>query len=127
MKTIVLLSVTVLLAGCGGSPPPERHPFPEPPMNESTPSAEANSMIETVKKDLGQRLDVSAGAIELARIEEVMWPDASLGCPQPDQMYAQVITPGYRIQLRVRGKQYTYHTDRSRGFILCHEDVSSAR
>ena len=36
------------------------------------------------------------------------FPDASLGCPQPDQMYAQVITPGYQVILAVSGSEYDY-------------------
>ena len=28
------------------------------------------------------------------------WSDASLGCPQPDMGYAQVVTPGYLVLFR---------------------------
>ncbi|MFP3897338.1 MAG: hypothetical protein ACLFV5_10960, partial [Anaerolineales bacterium] len=35
--------------------------------------------------------------------------DASLGVPETDEMYAQVITPGYVIHLSVEGETYTYH------------------
>jgi hypothetical protein len=33
-------------------------------------------------------------------------------------MYAQVITPGYRIVLEADGKTYTYHTSQSH-VVLC--------
>jgi len=48
-------------------------------------------------------------------IEAVTWPDSSLGCGQPDQMYLQVLTPGYRISLAGPGAHATYHTDRGEG------------
>ncbi|MDA1316418.1 MAG: hypothetical protein O3B87_00160 [bacterium] len=36
------------------------------------------------------------------------FPDSSLGCPQPDAMYAQVITPGYQVILAANGSEYDY-------------------
>ena len=60
--------------------------------------------------DLAARLSVNPAAITVQVVEPIEWPDASLGCPQPGMMYAQVITPGYRIVLEVNGKSYEYHT-----------------
>jgi len=67
---------------------------------------------------LARRLDVSIQQIEVLSAEYVEWPDASLGCPQPGMMYAQVITPGYRIILSASGENYEYHTS-LRGVVLC--------
>jgi hypothetical protein len=36
------------------------------------------------------------------------FPDASLGCPQPSTMSAQVITPGYQVILAANGSEYDY-------------------
>jgi hypothetical protein len=36
-------------------------------------------------------------------------------------MYAQVITPGFRVVLEAEGKQYLYHTDQGRFVVLCQE------
>ena len=47
------------------------------------------------------------------------WRDSSLGCPQPGVLYAQVITPGYRISLRVGAAQYEYHSDSGTRVALC--------
>jgi len=74
--------------------------------------------IEQARQDLAKRLGVSVDDIEVQAVEAVEWPDASLGCPQPGMMYAQVITPGYRILLRAGGETYEYHSDRKRA-ILC--------
>ena len=64
--------------------------------------------------DLAQRLGVAKSAITLVKIEAVEWPDASLGCPRPGMMYAQVITPGYLVVLRASGRNYEYHTSMTR-------------
>ncbi len=48
----------------------------------------------------------------LSALEPVDWPNASLGCPEPDKMYAEVITPGFRLVFEYEGQQYEYHTDR---------------
>lgn len=69
-------------------------------------------------RDLAGRANVAATAVKVIRVEEVEWPDASLGCPQPGMMYAQVITPGYRLELEAAGKRYTYHASDER-VILC--------
>ena len=40
---------------------------------------------------------------------EAEFPDASLGVPEPGAVYAQVITPGYVIDLTAAGQTYRYH------------------
>jgi len=45
--------------------------------------------------------------------------DASLGCPKPDMVYAQVITPGFLVVLEAMGDEYEYHTDVGRFVVPC--------
>ena len=68
--------------------------------------------------DLAARLSVNPAAITVQVVEPIEWPDASLGCPQPGMMYAQVVTPGYRIVLEVNGKSYEYHAGGG-GIVRC--------
>ena len=49
--------------------------------------------------------------VSIIKVEAVEWPDSCLGVSSPDAMCAQVITPGYRIQLEANGRQYEYHTN----------------
>jgi hypothetical protein len=59
--------------------------------------------------------------------ESVEWPDTSLGCPEPGQAYAQVITPGYRIVLRVGEREYELHADRTgRRVVTCQREQEEA-
>lgn len=74
--------------------------------------------LTPARQDLSQRLGIGIEEIEVQSVEAVEWSDTSLGCPQPGMMYAQVITPGYRILLRAGGQTYEYHSDRQRA-ILC--------
>lgn len=78
-----------------------------------------HKMVVLAGEDLAEYLGISAEAIQLKRIEHVIWPDASLGCPQPNMMYAQVLTPGYRIVLQAEAREYNYHTDETGTVIRC--------
>ncbi len=71
-------------------------------------------LIDQAKADLTTRANVSLDAITLSSVESVEWRDASLGCPMPGVMYAQVITPGYLIVLEAGGKEYKYHASMKR-------------
>ena len=70
-------------------------------------------------EDLSEQTGVSPGQITLVSMEAVEWSDSSLGCPQPGFMYAQVITPGFKIVLEADGQEYTYHTDQGSNAVLC--------
>lgn len=70
------------------------------------------SAVETAKKDLAERLNVSEGAIETADITETDFPDMSLGAPEDGEMSAQMISTGWKINLRSGGKDYEYRGDK---------------
>jgi hypothetical protein len=55
----------------------------------------------------------------VVRVTAKTWSDASLGCPEPEMMYAQVLTPGYQIILEAGGTHYDYRADQSGYFKLC--------
>jgi hypothetical protein len=67
---------------------------------------ETNAAIE----DLSKRTGIPKSNIKVVSVEAVQWPDTSVGCPQPDKMYAQVVTPGYLIILEAGGQTYEYHS-----------------
>ena len=58
--------------------------------------------------------------------DPVEWGDTSLGCPLPGKVYAQVITPGFRLVFDYQGQQNEYHTDRDgSGVVACDTDSGS--
>jgi hypothetical protein len=69
--------------------------------------------------DLAKQSGVGPDQIVLVSLEAVEWSDASLGCPEEGYMYAQVITPGYKIVLEAQGQSYEYHTDQMTNVVLC--------
>jgi hypothetical protein len=81
--------------------------------------SDTESLIEKATEDLAQQLSISISQIHLEDAKEVIWPDASLGCPQPGMMYAQIQTAGYLIKLETNNKIYEYHTDMDNTVILC--------
>jgi hypothetical protein len=94
----------------------------EATMPSPSPSPEAlddNPLIQQAKQDLAQRLDVPVEDIELVQFEAVVWPDASLGCPKPDMVYAQVLSPGYLVLLKAEGKEYEYHAGKGAEAFYC--------
>jgi len=70
-----------------------------------------------VVADAARRFQVAENAVVLSRAEQVTWNDGSLGCPQPGQMYTQMLVSGYRIVATTSGGQMEYHTD-SHGFVV---------
>ncbi len=69
--------------------------------------AAVRAAIEKLSRESG----ISATDISLKAIQRVEWPDACLGMKTPGVMCAMIVTPGYRIILTARGRQYEYHTN----------------
>jgi hypothetical protein len=78
-------------------------------------SGETASVIAAIAQDLG----VPPETVQVVSIEPRNWPDSSLGCPQPDMLYAQVVTPGYLVLVDVSGKRIEYHTDERGTVVRC--------
>lgn len=75
--------------------------------------------VEIATVDLSERLGVTAGDIDVLTAVLVTWPDASLGCPEPGQVYAQVLTDGSVIELGVDGAVHRYHSGGSQAPFPC--------
>ena len=71
-----------------------------------------DSAVEAAKKDLSGRLGVSAGEIKEVSVEDVDFPDMSLGAAVEGEMSAQMISSGWRINLSAAGKNYEYRADK---------------
>jgi len=91
--------------------------------DDMKPTPDASSalqpLVEQAVADLASRLSIDPAEIEVVTAEAVVWPDTSLGCPLPDMQYLQVLTEGFRIELRVKDRTYAYHGGRGRGPFLC--------
>jgi len=114
---IAFVGLLIFSAGCAllrGGP----EGIKEEPTIESEPLIE---LVGLAKGDLARRLGVGVEEVTLVSAEAVEWPDRSLGNPQPGIVYAQVITPGYKIILSAGGQEYEYHTDQERIVFVEHD------
>ena len=92
----------------------------EPTSNPTVPEGALDSdVVRTAIADLRERLDDAEAEITVVTVEEVDWPDGSIGCPQPGMVYTQAIVNGTRIVLRHDGVDYEYHQGGRRSVFYC--------
>ena len=102
--------------------------FPATPTETRASSVDTmhkNPLVRQAIEDLAQRESMPPADIEVVSVEEVVWPDTSMGCPHPDMRYLQVLQDGARIILRARGRQRVYHSGGSRVPFLCSHKIAN--
>lgn len=72
--------------------------------------------------DLRSTLGDADAPVEVVTVEEVDWPDGSIGCPVPGMRYTQAVVNGTRIVLRHDDVEFTYHQGGHRGVFRCPPD-----
>jgi hypothetical protein len=102
--TLIALIAALVLSACSPGLAAPQEPALEPAPTV-LPAAEA------ARKALAEKLGLTPEQIEIIEAEEVEWPDPCLGVPEPDELCAMVITPGYRVVLEAEGQQYELRTD----------------
>lgn len=130
---------SAVLTACGGSPAaspaPARSPLmADPPPLVTVPPAGVPvvgevppELIAAVRAELAGRIgDGHAATATVLVAEFMLWPDSSLGCPQPGQMYLQVVTPGYRVVLEAEGNRYDYRLTEAGRVRLCERPLPVA-
>ncbi len=132
--------VMALLVACGQPTTDSQarlteSPLPTAPVSPISPlpvpqfeSEAAEQAMSELRVQVAEQAGLPATALTLVSAEQVTWPDMSLGCPQPDMMYAQVLTPGWQIVFAdAEGREYNVHTTESREhFVICEPSVESA-
>jgi hypothetical protein len=125
---MAVVALAPLVACSAGKPaptgiaPPTR--IPDAPKDTAAPAGQnvaaaavPREVRRAVVADAARRFQVAESAVVLSRAEQVTWNDGSLGCPQPGQMYTQMLVTGYRIVATTSAGQMEYHTD-SHGFVV---------
>lgn len=64
------------------------------------------------KEDLAKRLKISANEVEIASVVDAEFSDMSLGASTSGEFAAQMISSGWRINLKANGKNYEYRADK---------------
>jgi hypothetical protein len=80
------------------------------PATATAQTQDVPDVIEHALADLSQRV---GHPLTLSNIWQWRWvgdvyPDTSLGCPQPGEQYAQVVTDGFQFLLTYQGTTYDY-------------------
>jgi hypothetical protein len=129
--SLIVLWGIVLSAGCQPNPAGDEPSATSTPVSptqgdaEMTPSLPTpadrglQSLIDKAVADLAQRLSIPLDQITLVEVTPVVWPDSSLGCPQPGMVYTQVLAPGYLILLEANDTMYEYHANRATYVTFC--------
>ncbi len=88
---------------------------PAPAVTGEAPAA----LLDRILADVVQRSGANRQEVVIVRDEAVVWPDGSLGCPEPGVAYLQVLTDGYWVVAQVGDTRYDYRVDADGRFRLC--------
>ncbi|MDP2726517.1 MAG: hypothetical protein Q8P59_03135 [Dehalococcoidia bacterium] len=111
LVALALLLVALTLA-C--QVPPAASGPQEPSSTEPAVPEEARPLVDLAKADLSRRKGIPLEQIKLVSLEEVTWPNGSLGYPKPGMVYIQIVIQGYRLILSDGSQTYEYHTDKDK-------------
>ena len=130
-----LAVASLLLAGCGGpgeqdgdaetgsapaaSAPTADPSAPDGPTGAPTAGTGGPPQVDAAVADLAERQGVEESDVRVEGVVEVTWPDGSLGCPRPGEMYTQALVEGLEIVLSVAGTRYAYHSSLEGEPFLC--------
>jgi len=89
--------------------------LPTAPSSEDQPGQVIGQAIAALSGSLG----ADASDIAMVAMERQDFPDAALGCPQPGEVAAAVLTPGYKIVLRVGDALHELHTNLNGTLVRC--------
>ena len=74
--------------------------------------------IERAKSVLRAELKLpEAEEMAVQSAKAARWGDASLGCPEEGRMYAQMVTRGWTVVLKARGRTHEVHVAGARAVI----------
>ena len=95
--------------------PPAEPTATLPPPPSETPVPHSQQAVEAARLFFTQPLGLDNEDVQVLQVRAVEWPDACLGIPRQDELCAQVITPGFIIDLHVEAgggsSDYTLHTN----------------
>lgn len=128
MKTLALIAALIVAAAaCGAdmgvSPSPslaiQTPGATEMPNDTEPPAVEVpQAILDQILDDAADRTGVPRDELQIERAEAVTWSDGSLGCPEPDQFYIQVLVDGYWVEVGA-GDEVLDYRGSGQDFRLC--------
>ncbi|MDL9979478.1 hypothetical protein [Microbacterium candidum] len=89
------------------------------PAGDEEAAMDREECLELARADAAQFSGVDIEDVVVVSYDDVTWRDGSLGCPRPGLMYTQALVEGYRIVLRVGGRELHYHGRRGAQSFRC--------
>ncbi len=80
---------------------------------------EEQRAILAARRLVSHKQRVPLDKVGFVSIKPKQWPNTALGCPKPGMFYAQHVTPGYVVMLRIGHRTYEVHTDRMGTAVMC--------
>lgn len=71
----------------------------------------AAEILFLAQRQVANQLSLSTRRVMLVTVRAYTWEDTSLGCPLPDQTYAEAAIDGYRVVVRAAENDYAFHSD----------------
>ena len=129
MPAATIIAVFLVAAGCANAADQEKKgltvesiPLPATDIS-SAPSAPVGPglqrLVDMATKNLTAKLGIEETGIKVMEAAYVTWRDSSLGCPQPNTQYMQVLTNGSRIVLKSSAGVFHYHSGGNRQPSYC--------
>ncbi len=88
---------------------------PETPIVGEVP----DELLEQIYADMATQYGADLSGMQLLRAQQIIWPDGSLGCPEPGQMYTMAMVDGYWVQVQVGDELYDYRVTQQGTFKRC--------
>ncbi|MDJ0753239.1 MAG: hypothetical protein QNJ45_06960 [Ardenticatenaceae bacterium] len=76
-------------------------------------------ILDNLMTDMTTRTEADLNEFTVRRAEQVVFPDGSLGCPEPGQVYTMALVNGYVVEIEVDGEVYDYRITDKGFFKLC--------
>jgi hypothetical protein len=87
-------------------------PAVEDNSDDSTPEDPvAAELVGLAQRRVAETTNLPVRRIQVIEVKPYRWTDVSLGCPIPNEVYAQQEVDGYRIVLSANDQQFIFHTD----------------
>ncbi len=89
---------------------------PEDPTPED-PTHTLYEVEQAAMEELSDKTGIPVEEMVVVEAQSTEWSDACLGLGEPDEVCAQVITPGWELTIHAEGEYYVVRTDESGGTI----------
>jgi hypothetical protein len=93
----------------------QESPPPSGPVRGEVPP----DLLEKITRTLSEEENLDPASITVIRAESVIWPDGSLGCPRPGEMYTMAQVEGYWVVLESGDRKYDYRVSSTGLFQRC--------